>query len=119
MAIVGLLAGQLVHSGVAQMALLCVVAAGVYAPYGPWAMPAQVLRFEVIAVAMGLINALGNLGGFMGPYLVGRLIDLTGSQAAGFVALAGFLAAVAAVSWFCLRPTPAAGDHAVAAQRTA
>ncbi|MBX6768552.1 MAG: MFS transporter [Actinomadura rubrobrunea] len=119
-AIVGLLAGQLVHNGVAQMALLCVVAAGVYAPYGPfWAMPAQVLRFEVIAVAMGLINALGNLGGFMGPYLVGWLTDLTGSQAAGFVALAGFLAAGAAVSWFCLRPTPAVGDHAVAAQRTA
>ncbi|GLZ15019.1 MFS transporter [Actinomadura sp. NBRC 104425] len=119
-AIAGLLAGQLVHGGVAQMVLLCVVAAGVYAPYGPfWAMPAQVLRFEVIAVAMGLINALGNLGGFMGPYLVGWLTDLTGSQNAGFVALAGFLAAGAAVSWFGLRPVPAVGDHAVAAQRTA
>jgi sugar phosphate permease len=88
-AAVGLLLGITVHSDVWQMVLLCVVAATVYAPYGPfWAIPAQVLRFEVIAVAMGLINAIGNLGGFVGPYVVGWLNDATGSNSAGFVMLA-------------------------------
>ncbi|CAM02735.1 sugar phosphate permease [Saccharopolyspora erythraea NRRL 2338] len=88
-----------------QMLLLCVVAAGVYAPYGPfWAMPSTVLRFEVVAVALGLINALGNLGGFLGPYLVGWLTDATGSSATGFVVLAGFLAAAVVVTLVGVRP---------------
>ncbi|GDY31685.1 MFS transporter [Gandjariella thermophila] len=101
-----LLVGQLTHgSAVAQMALLCVVAAGVYAPYGPfWAIPSTVLRFEVVAVALGLINALGNLGGFAGPYLVGWLTDLTGSSAAGFLVLAGLLVAAALITVLGVRP---------------
>ncbi|WP_158888770.1 MFS transporter [Amycolatopsis anabasis] len=105
-AIGGLLAGNLMHwPGVARFGLLCVVAAGVYMPYGPfWAIPSQVLRFEVVAVAMGVINALGNLGGFAGPYLVGWLTDATGSSTAGFVVLAGFLVVAAALAFFGLRP---------------
>ena len=106
-AIAALLAGQLFHGSPAQqMVLLCVVAAGVYAPYGPfWAIPSTVLRFEVVAVALGLINALGNLGGFVGPYLVGWLTDLTGSSRTGFVVLAGFLAAAVVITLVGVRAT--------------
>ncbi len=105
-AIAGLLIGNLVEwPSVVQFVLLCVVAAGVYMPYGPfWAIPSQILRFEVVAVAMGVINALGNLGGFAGPYLVGWLTDVTGSSTTGFVVLAGFLAVAAALAFFGLRP---------------
>jgi sugar phosphate permease len=101
-----LLAGTMVHSGVWQMVLLCVVASGVYAPYGPfWAIPAQVLRFEVIAVAMGLINAIGNLGGFVGPYLVGWLNDGTGSTSAGFIMLAVSLLIGSLITLMLPKPT--------------
>jgi sugar phosphate permease len=104
-------------SQVWQMVLLCVVAAGVYAPYGPfWAVPSTVLRFEVVAVALGLINALGNLGGFAGPYLVGWLTDATGSSGAGFLVLAGFLLVAVLFTVFGLRRgVAAAADVPVAA----
>jgi sugar phosphate permease len=110
----GLLGGTVVHNGVVQMALLCLVAAAVFAPYGPfWAMPAQILRFEVIAVAMGLINAIGNLGGFTGPYLVGWLDDRTGSSSAGFIVLAGFLLVSSLITALLLKPADRAGAEPV------
>ncbi|MGH3312879.1 MAG: MFS transporter [Streptomyces sp.] len=108
--IVALLLGQTVESPVVQMVLLCITAAAVFAPYGSfWAIPGELLRFEVVAVALGLINALGNLGGFAGPYLVGWLTDSTGSSLTGFAVLAAFLGAAVLIVIFGLRPgAPAA-----------
>ncbi|MFC6065254.1 MFS transporter [Streptomyces ochraceiscleroticus] len=107
--IAALLLGQVVDGGFPQMVLLCVTAVAVYAPYGPfWAIPGELLRFEVVAVAMGLVNALGNLGGFAGPYLVGWLTDVTGTQLTGFAVLAGFLAVAAGLVTFGLRPVATA-----------
>ena len=72
-------------------------AIGVYGPYGPfWAVPSAILRPEVVGVSMGLIN-MANLGGFLGPYIVGYLRGATGSDFAGFLVLAGFLLIVAAI----------------------
>ncbi|MER7398416.1 MFS transporter [Streptomyces sp. NPDC000151] len=106
--VVALLLGQVVDGGFLRMVLLCVTAAAVYAPYGLfWAVPGELLRFEVVAVAMGLVNALGDLGGFAGPYLVGWLTDVTGTRLTGFVVLAGFLVVAAGLVAFGLRPTAA------------
>lgn len=44
-------------------------AAGVF-----WTIPAKLFSAEVAGGARGVINALGNLGGFCGPYIVGVLI---------------------------------------------
>jgi nitrate/nitrite transporter NarK len=88
-----------------QLALLCVVATGVYMPYGPfWAIPGRILGIEVVAVALGLINALGNLGGFAGPSLVGWLTDVTGGANTGFLVLAAFLAVAAGLAFFGVKP---------------
>ncbi|WP_329142368.1 MFS transporter [Streptomyces sp. NBC_01456] len=117
--IVALLLGQVVDGALPRMLLLCVTAAAVHAPYGPfWAIPGQLLRIEVVAVALGLINALGNLGGFAGPYLVGRLTDVTGSQVTGFAVLSGFLAVAVALVSLGLRPgtRPARRGKALAAE---
>ncbi|UKY54434.1 MFS transporter [Streptomyces inhibens] len=104
--IAALLLGQTVDGALPRMLLLCVTAAALYAPYGPfWAIPGRLLRFEVVAVAMGLINALGNLGGFAGPYLVGWLTDATGSSVTGFAVLAAFLAVAVALVVLGLRPS--------------
>ncbi|MQA02390.1 MAG: MFS transporter [Streptosporangiales bacterium] len=43
------------------------------------------------ASAFALINSVGNLGGFVGPYLMGVLADATGSQRAGLAVMAVFL----------------------------
>jgi MFS family permease len=45
-------------------------AAGVF-----WTIPPKLFSAEVAGGARGVINALGNLGGFCGPYLVGVLIQ--------------------------------------------
>src|SRR5207302_9369944 len=37
-----------------------------------WPIPSSVLGTTVAAAAIGFINMLGNLGGFVGPYLVGE-----------------------------------------------
>ena len=103
--VVAMVAGQLIDSPLVNIALLCVVAMGLYAPYGSfWAIPAEMLRIEVLAFALGLINALGNLGGFLGPYTVGWLTEQTGSDASGYYALAGILAIGALLTLFGVKP---------------
>ncbi|MDR3538388.1 MAG: MFS transporter [Acetobacteraceae bacterium] len=55
-----------------------------------WAIPTIFLTDELLAVAIGLINAIGNLGGFFGPFVLGFLRSTTGSflQSSLFLALA-------------------------------
>ncbi|WP_245632698.1 MFS transporter [Alicyclobacillus kakegawensis] len=90
---VGLVAGQVIgNNPIVSMVFLVITAIGVYGPYGPfWAIPSRILRIEIVGAAMGLINAIGNLGGFLGPYLVGYLKGITHSSFVGFYVLAAFL----------------------------
>ncbi|WDM02970.1 MFS transporter [Alicyclobacillus cycloheptanicus] len=94
-AAISLILGQLIaHTPIVEMIFLVITAMAVYSPYGPfWAIPSSIIRMEIVGAAMGLINALGNLGGFLGPYLVGYVKQLTGSGYAGFFLLAAFLLA--------------------------
>ena len=55
-----------------------------------WSMPGRIASAEVAGSARGVINGLGNLGGFCGPYLVGVMIYLYGQNVA-VCALAGSL----------------------------
>ncbi len=64
-------------------------AAGVF-----WTIPARLFSAEMAGGARGVINALGNLGGFCGPYAVGVLITLY-SKDAGVYCLAISLALAA------------------------
>jgi len=56
-----------------------------------WTMPAALLGGTAAAAGIAMINSLGNLGGFAGPYFVGLLKDATGSTDAGLVGLAAIL----------------------------
>ncbi|WP_028391065.1 MFS transporter [Bacillus cihuensis] len=44
-----------------------------------WTAVTSYLTDSVLSVGMGTINAVGNLGGFVGPYIVGYLISTTGN----------------------------------------
>jgi ACS family tartrate transporter-like MFS transporter len=44
-----------------------------------WALPAALLSESAAAASFGLINSVGNIGGFVGPFFVGYLRTLTGS----------------------------------------
>jgi ACS family tartrate transporter-like MFS transporter len=57
-----------------------------------WTMPAALLSGTAAAVGIAMVNSIGNLGGFVGPYLVGLMKDATGSTDGGLVTLAVILA---------------------------
>ena len=69
---------------IAQMALRSL--AGVF-----WALPPEVLGPRDAAVGIGLINAIGGAGGFVGPTLIGVLLDATGGYAGGLLVLTAVL----------------------------
>lgn len=56
-----------------------------------WALPPELLGSRTAAVGIGLINAVGGVGGFIGPTLMGVLLDRTGGYTGGLLALAGVL----------------------------
>ena len=56
-----------------------------------WAIPPLLLAGTAAAAGIAMINAIGNLGGFVGPWVVGWIKDATGGYAGGFLALAASL----------------------------
>lgn len=85
----GLLMSAMVNQRAAlAVAMFCVAGAGLYSYLpGFWALPTAFLTESAAAVAVGLINSVGNLGGFVGPYVVGYLTETTGSFYAGVIYL--------------------------------
>ncbi len=56
-----------------------------------WALPTITLGEYAAAASIGLINAIGNLGGFVGPFMLGYLVTRTGSFTPGLVWLVASL----------------------------
>ncbi len=83
-----------------------------------WALPTVFLSGPAAAASIALINSIGNLGGFLGPYVIGYLSDVTGGFTAGLLYLvgAGFLGGLLVLS---LRPEKAPAPLVVAAKRMA
>lgn len=48
-----------------------------------WALPSLFLTESAAAGSIGLINSIGNLGGFLGPYVLGTVEKVTGSFVGG------------------------------------
>jgi D-galactonate transporter len=71
------------------VAAFCIVAAGAdgYFP-GFWPLPTAFLTESAAAAAIGLINSFGNLGGFVGPYILGYVRTPTNSFNNGQILLA-------------------------------
>jgi len=57
-----------------------------------WTLPTAILAGAAAATGIALINSLGNLSGFVSPWLIGWLVDRTGSTDSGVYALAGVMA---------------------------
>jgi MFS family permease len=69
-------------------ALMCLAIPGPFAAMAPfWAIPSETLPRSVMGPIMGLVNAFGNLGGFVGPSVVGWLMNEYHSTAISFNAL--------------------------------
>jgi nitrate/nitrite transporter NarK len=76
------------------LAALCLSVMGCYAALPVfWTLPTSLLAGGAAAAGIALVNSIGNTGGFLGPTLVGYVVDATGSYAAALWTLAGFVAA--------------------------
>ncbi|MGD0133898.1 MAG: MFS transporter [Bryobacteraceae bacterium] len=70
-----------------------------------WTMPAALLGGATAAASIGAINCIGNLGGLVGPYLLGVLSTTTGSYTSGIWYLTG-ASVLAAVVILLVRTKP-------------
>jgi ACS family tartrate transporter-like MFS transporter len=79
-----------------SIVLWCFVAMGIYSLLGPfWSLPSEFLTGFSAAAGIALINSIGNLGGFVGPYTIGAISKRTGSLHGGLV-FAGILLFISA-----------------------
>jgi MFS transporter, ACS family, tartrate transporter len=106
-------------SGASYWALLGMAAAtvGIYGSRAAfWPMPSLFLTGTAAAGAIAMINAVGNLGGYVGPFVVGWVKDSTHSFGAGLYFLAACSLMAAVITFFAAR---AAGDPAAIARANA
>jgi len=83
------------HNPYLAMAALVLAFVGLKSTLGPfWALGTAFLSGTAAAGGIALINSVGNLGGFAGPYLVGVIKDQTGSNLAALLMLGGALLAM-------------------------
>jgi ACS family tartrate transporter-like MFS transporter len=69
-----------------SVTLWCLVASGIYSLFGPFlSLPNEFLAGFSAAAGIALINSIGNLGGFVGPYAMGAIRKATGSFYGGLV----------------------------------
>lgn len=96
----------------AALASLCACTVGCWAHLGPLA---TLWRGSVPAseraASFGVMNGIGNVGGFAGPFLLGALTNAaTGDATRGLSVLGCLLAAAAGLVFFYRPPAPRAGD---------
>ncbi len=79
-----MLTGAAGSSTVMAMAALKMAALGIYSTLATfWSLLTAFLSGTATAAGIALINSVGNLGGSVGPYVVGFLSDATGSFTQG------------------------------------
>jgi ACS family tartrate transporter-like MFS transporter len=74
------------------MAAFTLGAVGVYTPHASfWQLPPRYLSNGAAAAGIGLINTIGTLAGFLGPYATGWLHDVTGSYRVPMLGVAALM----------------------------
>lgn len=92
--VVGLIGVLISPNPIISIIMMCVATSGLYSFSGPyWALTSSTIPAEVLVVGSGIVNCVGNLGGFVGPYFIGILNDLTGTFTYSVIFLALMLAA--------------------------
>jgi sugar phosphate permease len=89
--------------GVAIAALSLAAAGAITCAPLFWSLPTAFLAGAGAAAGIAVVNSVGNLAGFVAPYVIGYAKDATGSAAVGMYAIAGGLV----VGAICTLLTPA------------
>jgi MFS family permease len=103
----GFIATGLVHGLTASMVALTIAMSGLASILGPfWTLGSASAQGAGAAAGIALVNSVGNIGGFVGPYLVGYFKDRTQSFSAGLLTL-GLSVAVGGGLVLAIRKEPA------------
>jgi ACS family tartrate transporter-like MFS transporter len=96
------------HTAMGVILALVVVNLGVSAAKAPlWAMASTFLSGAGAAAGIAMINSIGNLGGFIGPYAIGWIKGKTGSYMGGLYVVGATLALSAGLTLLLSRKTAA------------
>jgi MFS transporter, ACS family, tartrate transporter len=84
--------GIFIHYPALNLLFVCLTAIGVYGAFGVWwSYPTSFLSGIAAAGAVGFINSIGNMGGYLGPYLTGFIKDTTVSFKSAYLLFAALL----------------------------
>jgi MFS transporter, ACS family, tartrate transporter len=111
---VALLVAVLLPVGPGVLALLVVAGFGIGANQGVfWTLPASlgIGGGQVPVGVIAVISMAGTAGGVVGPAMLGRMFELTGSHVSGILVLAGFLLLASALLFFWRMRTAQGASH--------
>ncbi len=90
---IGFVATPFVHGTTPSVVTLTIAMAGLASIFGPfWTLGSSLVQGAGAAASIALVNSVGNIGGFVGPYLLGYIKDHTQSFAIGLIALGAIVA---------------------------
>ncbi len=99
LAAIGVGSAAFLTDPLSKMIALTVGAFGVYATLPVfWTLPTAILSGASAAAGIAAINAIGNLSGYFGPFVIGWIKDATGSFAWGLAAVAACSAAAMVIA---------------------
>ncbi len=91
-----LLLAAYTHSILPALAAVSLALMATFSMQGPfWATLTSLLSGTAAAAGIALVNSVGNLGGFFGPYIIGAKRSSGGGFRGGMLIIAGFLALAA------------------------
>jgi nitrate/nitrite transporter NarK len=89
---IGLFGAAWLSLPMAQLAALCLVAFSLFSCTAVfWTLPGRFFAGASAAAGIALINSVGNLGGYIGPFVIGALKEYTGNLATGLYFLSGVM----------------------------
>jgi len=104
---VAFLALSSAHSPFVSMLLFSILEIGYLSSLSPfWAVPGKFLTGFSAASGIALVNSIGNLGGFAGPYAVGFINEKTGSLTSGLAIAGAFMLLSATVAVLLPKDAP-------------
>jgi ACS family tartrate transporter-like MFS transporter len=99
-AALALMGAGLIGNPYLSITMISLTLAGLYAFKSPfWALPTLFLSRETASVSIAIINSIGNLGGFVGPFLIGYVKGRGNSATTGLLFLAGLLVISFLMTW--------------------
>jgi ACS family tartrate transporter-like MFS transporter len=102
------------HSLAAALIAFTLAAVGYWSIMGPfWTLPTSMLGGRAAAGGVAIIMMISGAGGFVGPYLTGRLRDLTRSFSGGLYTIAALTLVAAAMCWLLPKSKSNSSSHSL------